>query len=119
MALDYVADYITRARVLLQDTVEDYRYPTADLVEALNLAVMDARRLRPDLFLTDFSVLQEFAEADAEDDAEVEVSIDPMYRTAFVYYIVGHAQLRDEEDTQDARATVLLNKFNAILTSVA
>jgi hypothetical protein len=37
--------------------------------------------------------------------------MDPMYRSALVYYIVGRAQLRDDESTTDQRASALLTKF--------
>lgn len=114
MALDTVADYVARARVLLQDTEEPYRYSDDELIEALNLAVLEARKLRPDLFLRTFKVLPEFASTDTSGA----VDIDPQCRVAFLYYIVGHAQLRDDEDTQDARATVFLNKFAAQLLTV-
>jgi len=113
MALDTVSDYVTAARVLLQDQISPYRYPDPDLVQALNMGVLEARRLRPDLFLTSFSSLPSFTTNDA-----TAVNIDPQYRVSFVYYICGQAQLRDEEDTQDARATVFLNKFVAQLLSV-
>lgn len=108
MALDTVQDYVDRARVLLLDETDPYRYSTLDLVEALNLGIMEARRLRPELFtgyfrtsLPDFSV----------DAMATPVPIDPQYRVAFVYYICGHAQLRDDENNQDTRSAAFLNKF--------
>jgi hypothetical protein len=39
------------------------------------------------------------------------VVIDPQYRTAVLYYVVGHVQLRDDEENTDARAASFLNKF--------
>lgn len=115
MALDTVQDFVDRARVLLLDQVEPYRYPTIDLVESLNEGILEARRLRPDLLkaylrtsLPDFSI----------DAMTASVPIDPQYRVAFVYYICGQAQLRDEENTQDTRAAAFLNKFVAQMTSI-
>jgi hypothetical protein len=116
MALDTVQDYLDRARVLLLDTVEPYRYETVDLVEALNLGILEARRLRPDLLRSFFREdLPEFAIGDLTE----EVDIDQQYRVSFVYYICGHAQLQDEEDVTDARASTFLNKFVAQLTGIA
>lgn len=110
-----VQDYLTQARVLLLDQIEPYRYPDVDLVEALNMAIMEARRLRPDLFTSFFrSDLPDYAATDVTE----EVPVDPMYRKSFLYYIVGHAQLRDEENTQDSRAAAMLNKFVMQLTSL-
>lgn len=115
MALDTVQDYLDRARTLLLDEVEPYRYPTDDLVEALNMAILEARRLRPELLSTFYRTsLPEFTAG----ALGASVPIDPMYRVAFVYYMVGNAQLRDEENTQDQRASAFLNKFVALMTTL-
>jgi hypothetical protein len=115
MALDTVQDFVDRARVLLLDQVEPYRYPTADLVEALNEGILEARRLRPDLLKSYFrSSLPDFDGS----NMSAAVPIDPQYRVAFVYYICGQAQLRDDENVQDSRAAIFLNKFVAQMTSI-
>lgn len=115
MALDTVQDYLDRCRFLLQDTVATYRYSDDNLVEALNMAIMDGRRIRPDLFQDYLGTdLPEYSSA----ALSTEVDIDPQYRVAFVYYMCGIAQLTDDENNQDARATVFLNKFTAQLRSV-
>lgn len=113
-ALDTVADYVTRARVLLQDTVVTYRYSDTELVAGLSLAVTEARRIRPDLFLDTLSTIPFYTANDS-----TAVNIDHQYRVAFLYYMIGHAQLRDEEDTTDARAGQLLNKFTSTLLSLS
>lgn len=115
MALDTVQDYVDRARTLLLDQIEPYRYPTEDLVEALNMGILETRRLRPDLMKSFFrSSLPDFS-ASAMSDM---VPIDPMYRVAFVYYICGHAQLRDDENNQDSRSAAMLNKFVAQMLNI-
>jgi hypothetical protein len=115
MSLLTVQDYVDQARVLLLDTIDPYRYPDADLIEALNMAIMEGRRLRPDIFTTFFrSDLPDYTVSDLTD----EVPVDPMYRKSFLYYIIGHSQLRDEENTQDTRAAAMLNKFVMQLTSL-
>lgn len=116
--LDTVQKYVNRARTLLLDTAAPYRYTTDDLVEALNMGILEARRIRPDLFRSFFRSedgLPEFT-SDAPGLAE-EVEIDEQYRVSFVYYMVGQIQLRDEEDVQDARAAAFLNKFTSQLLS--
>jgi hypothetical protein len=45
--------------------------------------------------------------------------IDPQYRMAWVYYMCGQAQMRDEEETQDTRAAVFMKMFESILTGAA
>jgi hypothetical protein len=113
MVLDTVADYVARTRTLLQDLVEPYRYADADLVEFLNEGILVSRHLRPDLWLSTFR-----GPLPTYDIAEptTQVAIDPMVRMAFVYYIAGSAQLADQEDTNDERASAFLSKFNAFLT---
>jgi hypothetical protein len=116
MALDTVQDYIDRARVLLLDQVPPYRYSEVDLVENLNMGVLEARRLRPDLLKSYFrSSLPDFSTS----SMAAAVNIDPQYRVAFVYYICGMSQLRDDENVQDSRAVTFLNKFTAQLLSIA
>ncbi|HEY7824292.1 MAG TPA: hypothetical protein VIG24_15730 [Acidimicrobiia bacterium] len=115
MALDTVQDYLDRARVLLLDQVEPYRYPDVDLVEALNMGILEARRLRPELLSGYFrTTLPDFSTA----DTTAAVPIDQMYRVAFVYYICGHAHLRDDEITQDSRAASFLNLFTAKMLTI-
>jgi len=107
-----VADYITEARRILQDQDDPKRYPDGDLIAAINIALMEARRIRPDLFLGRFNDLPSVS------DPADEVKIDPMYRPSVLYYITGRVELRDSEDTKDQRATVLMNKFVAQLLTV-
>jgi len=115
MALDTVQDYVDRARTLLLDQIEPYRYPTEDLVEALNMGILETRRLRPDLMKSFFrSSLPDFSTSAMSDT----VPVDPMYRVAFVYYICGHAQLRDDENNQDSRSAAMLNKFVAQMLNI-
>jgi hypothetical protein len=113
-ALENVAQYIVEARRLLQDLNVPYRYPDADLVDALNIGLLEARRLRADLFLPTFNI-----EYFAPDATNKPVTFDPMYRQTLVYYMVGRAQLRDDEGTTDARAGALLTKFTSQLLTIA
>jgi len=112
--LDTVSDYVTEARVLLQDTVVPYRYPDADLVRALNIGLQEAYRMRADLFLSalDFTIPNVTTLSDP-------VPMEMGYRQAFIYYMVGRAQLRDQEDTTDQRAGALLQKFAAQMLVLA
>jgi len=108
-ALGTVGQYLEEARRLLQDEVTPYRYPDDDLVDALNIGILEARRLRADLFLPLFEI--PWVDPSGTIDMAAPVSMDPMYRPALVYYIVGRAQLRDDESTTDQRASALLTKF--------
>src|SRR5262245_698046 len=108
-ALDTVGQYLEEARRLLQDERVPYRYPDKDLVEALNIGLTEARRLRADLFLPLFEV--PYISSSGAITMTAPVTIDPMYRSSLVYYVVGRAQLRDDEETTDSRASALLTKF--------
>jgi hypothetical protein len=116
-ALDKVSDYLTEARRLLQDEVSPYRYPDKDLVEALNIGLMEVRRLRADLLLPSFTIPQ--FPSTGTIDTTAAVPFEPMYRSSLVYYIVGRAQLRDDEATVDARAASLLGKFTAQMLTIS
>jgi hypothetical protein len=114
-ALDTVANYITDARVLLQDTVSPYRYSSAEIVENLNLGLLEMRRLRPDLLMSTFrSSIPSYSAS----STSTSVAVDVQYRMALLYYICGQAQLRDDEATQDSRASVFLNKFVSQMLTV-
>jgi hypothetical protein len=108
MALDTVNDYVDAARVLLQDTREPYRHSTAELVAALNIGILETRRLRPDILR---SYLRTSAPSYSAAALSTEVDYAEAFRPALVYHIAGYASLRDDENHQDARATVLMNKF--------
>lgn len=111
MALNTVADYIREARVLLQDTMEPYRYPDANFLTSLNIALLESRRLRADLWI-DASV-PSFSINDT-----TEVDFDEQYRSAILFYVCGYVQLIDAEDTQDTRAAGMLAKSTKIFTGV-
>lgn len=109
-----IEDYIAAARVLLQDTgATAYRYPDLDLKVALTIAFDEAYRVRPDFFIQ--NTIPNFLTAPVSTD----VPAPKGYQSAFLYYITGHVQLRDQEDTTDARASTLLNKFVAQLLTTA
>lgn len=116
MALDTVGQMLTRVRVLLQDEVEPYRYEDTELIAALNEACMEAKRLRPDLFLRTFD--QSLPSFSATGDTISEDQIPSEFRPSYIYYIAGNASARDEEETQDARAAAFLNKFVSQLLTI-
>lgn len=115
MALETVQDFIDRTRAILLDEIEPYRYPDQDLVEALNMAIFEIRRLRPDLVRLFFrSPVPQFSTA----NKTAVVPVDVQYRPAVLYYICGHTQLRDDEISQDSRAAAFLNKFTAQMLTI-
>lgn len=113
-ALETVSDYIDDVRVLLQDTIAPFRYDDPSLLTALNLTLLETRRLRPDLFVYRSHQQVKVPSFTSNDDTEVE--IEPQFRLALVYGVLAHALARDQEDVQDARASTFMDTFQYMLT---
>ena len=108
--LNSVADYVEDARTLLQDIIPGYRYDDPSLLRALNLTMLEASRLRSDLFVFNLAVDGQIPSFTEVDDTYVEM--EPPFRLAILHGIVGHALERDQEDYQDSRASAFLGMFN-------
>lgn len=104
-----LSDYIKASRALLQDEGAATRFSDERYSLALELAFDEAYRIRPDIFLK-VEAPKLFGEP-----MDTEVPVPRGYQSAFLYYMCGHVQLHDAEDTQDNRASVFLNKFMAQL----
>lgn len=111
--MDTVRDYIDAARILLQDTSTAPRYSDDQFKLGLDLAFDEAYRLRPDIFI------RNEPPTFMGGGVTVKVPAPRGYQSAFLYYICGHAQLQDQEDTTDSRASIFLNKFIAQLMTTA
>ena len=109
--LESVSDYVQDARTLLLDRIAPYRYSDISLLVALNLALLDGRRIRPDLFVYRHgNQVPSYSQVDGQ-----RVPIEAQFRKAFVYGMVAHALARDQEDVQDQRSNSFLNVFYSIL----
>ena len=118
-ALETVGQYLEESRRLLQDEFTPYRYPEDDLIDALNIGLLEARRLRADLFLPRFDIPWfDPAPGVLATTKAKPVPLDNMYRQSLVYYMVGRMQLRDDEATADARAASLMVKFVSQMLSI-
>jgi hypothetical protein len=107
--LNTVADYVKDARTLLQDVVPGYRYDDPSLLTALNLTLLEAKRLRSDLFVFNLAVRGQVQAFTNIDDTYVEM--EPQFRLAILHGLIGHALERDQEDYEDQRATAFLGMF--------
>jgi hypothetical protein len=108
-----IQEYISAARTLLQDTTPAPRYSDADFQLALELAFDEVYRIRPDIMGN--TPQPSIFGAPGTD----KVPVPRGYQATFLYYMCGHVQLRDQEDTQDARASIFLNKFTSQLLTTA
>lgn len=108
--LETVQDYIDDARTLLLDRIFPFRYSDISLIVALNLSLVRTDDLRPDLFPRGVPTY------DAVNGEKVPVP--RRWRQAVVYGLVGHVLMRDQEDVQDQRATVMLQTQEYLLTGL-
>jgi hypothetical protein len=115
--LGTVADLIADARTLLQDLIPPYRYDDSSLVTALNVTLLEARRLRADLFVYNPPVKGQTQAFTVVDDTYVDM--EPQFRLAILHGLCGHALERDQEDYMDARATTFLQMFSTGLVGRA
>jgi len=111
-----IGELVTTARDLLQDNRDPakapYRHIDEKLCRYLNMALMDAKRLRPDLFLPDIST-KEFAFA--KTDFAVPFPLEYMYQSPFIEYMVGMVSVEEDEYVEEGRAAALLMRFGAKL----
>jgi len=106
-----VEQMIKGVRNLLLDKIRPYRYGDTSLIAALNITLNDARRLRPDLFISRYGI----EVPQYEEISGAVIPVEPSFRLPIEYGIAGHALLRDEEDVQDSRAnTFILNYINML-----
>lgn len=110
--LDTVQDYITKARTLLQDLIEPYRFDDNQLVGNLNVAILDSRRVRPELLMNYFKTSVPFY---SSSNMTAQVDFEPMYRIALVYHISGYAQLQDNENVDDQRGATFMQRWAFML----
>jgi hypothetical protein len=113
-----IGSVVAGARTLLQDKrpLPAVRYSDDEMFEAFNDAMAEARAKRPDLFLALGlrTALPRYTAA----DLATAFPLDEAYASAFTYFLVGRAELREDPFAQDGRAVVLMNKFVSQLLSV-
>lgn len=107
-----VGDFVQSARGLVQDTnPAAYRFADAVFVEALNLGLIEMRRLRFDLFIG--ITAQNFIVVDS-----TTVIVEETYRNALINFMAGRVMLRDHDDADTQRAANLIKLFHMQLTSL-
>lgn len=109
-----IVDAVDLTRNLLQDQSTPYRHSDAKLVSYYNHALLEANRLRPDLFLATSGSVTKYTEADIT--AETAFPVTDFYITPVSEYMAGLAALEDDEFAVDGRAVVLLQTYRRALT---
>jgi hypothetical protein len=112
-----IGGLISEARTVLQD-VDAVRYSDDDMVRYFNDALLQARAKRPDAFL-DMGMRAPVPQYAMPGDQDTTFPLDPGYWPAFLFYVAGFCELREDTFADDKRATVLVNKFVSQLLQVA
>lgn len=107
-----VGNMVTRVQEILQD--DGTRYPASQLIGYMNDAVIEARSIRPDLFIGVFAA----PIADVTDLAAA-FPLPDQFFPAVCFYVSGRAELRDDEFAVDGRAMTLLSSFGKKLVAGA
>lgn len=97
-------DVIDSARVTLQDA-DKVRYPDAQLLEYANDGITLAFKYRPDFRLGNYTV------AIGTYVATDQVPFPIQYQQLLKHYVAGRAELRDDEYSQDGRASALIGYY--------
>jgi len=115
-ALASITDYINDGRTLLQDTIQPFRYQDSELVVAMNVTLLEASRLRRDLFIFNKRQVGGTGVQSFQQNDGTELLMEEQFRLALLFGMVAHAILRDQEDIADERAGIFMSFFNTILT---
>lgn len=120
MALTF-GTLISDARTLLQDKLPTsggaLRYSDDEMFEAVNRMMLEVRTKRPELFLP-MGMRKPIPVYTAARDMNTPFPLDLSCFSAFVYYLVGSAELREDTFSDDSRAVSLMNKAVSQLLTV-
>ena len=114
-------DLILETRTLVQDKLPTsgsaLRYTDDEMFETINRFVTEVRTKRPDLFLP-LGLRRPLPRYSAAVDMTMPFPFDLSCYSAFVYYLTGMAELREDTWANDGRAVTLSNKAISQLLSV-
>ena len=119
-------DVVSEARVLLQDTDSDgYRYSEATLIDILNRGLTIVGRVRPDacydLYSANSLEVPELVESSPGSGQTLYTDafvMEQQFFSPLITYLVGIAELVDDEYTEDGRAAMLLQSFRMELLGI-
>ena len=108
-----IESVLNQARFLLQDARTPYRYPQEQVLGALNLALGDVWRVRPDLFITKYAAgVPQFEVGDIAIDV---FPLETQWTSPVVSFIVGWIASADDEFTENGRAAMFQQRFQQTL----
>jgi hypothetical protein len=107
-----VENVIRAARVIIQDEREPYRVSNDQMAMYVSEAISEARRLRPDLFLT---TLRNSIPLYTSANMATVIPLPDMVFPQVVNYVAGRTDLREDTFSQDGRAVVLMQAFGVAM----
>lgn len=118
---------IMEVRTLIQDKDSAVSDPTTgtggtrfsddEMFQNINGFMLEVRLKRPDIFLL-IGLRNGVPYYNATTDLDSPFPLDTSVYNAFVYYVVGRCELRDDPYSDDSRAVTLMNKALAQLLTV-
>ena len=88
-----------------------------EMFEAINGMMAEVRTKRPDLFLP-MGLRKPMPFYTSATDMNTPFPLDTSCYSAFVYYLVGRAEMREDTWSDDGRATAMMNKAVAQLLTI-
>jgi hypothetical protein len=114
-------ELIEEARTILQDKLPTsggvLRYSDQELFECINSFMTEVRTKRPDLFLP-LGLRVGWPYYNYASDMDTAFPLHLSVWSAFVYYLVGRSELREDTFSEDSRAVSMLNKAVSQLLSI-
>lgn len=99
-----------KARQLLFDTIEEYRWTSDEIREALVEAIRTLNSIRPETRYVEGRLVDVLP---LSDNVNEKILIEDRYEEALVFYVVYKCYLKDDTDTVNAElAERYLSKFN-------
>lgn len=121
-----IDDVISEVRLILNDqgiAGSAYRFSNAQLLSALNTALRELYRYRPDAFIGNFTTgvlsnnaVPTYAVGDLNLTPATALPVDDrLFFGPLVFYTAGRTELSDDEFTDNNRAMTLLTSFRQML----
>lgn len=112
-SLRNIASVIFEARTLLNDTdpTSGYRYPEGELYLYFNTALLNFRRIRPDLFIIAYDT---GVPVYSTGNGDVMFPLIETMIPAVAYFIAGQAEMRDDSTGSNERAQAFLAQLPAM-----
>jgi hypothetical protein len=116
-----IGGMILDARNIVNDVVQtdgSFRYSDQEFYNAFNDAMQQVRFKRPDAFLN-IGLRNTVPQYNYLTDANTLFPLDSWYYPAFVMYLCGRVELKEDTFSDDKRAPVLMAKFVQMIMQVA